>query len=48
MSDNANGSGIDPSGFSWTSDSAAAGSGQTVAIPFPTSGYYTVADSGCP
>ena len=42
VSDNANGSGIDPAGFSWTSDSAAAGSGQTVAIAFPASGYYTV------
>ena len=42
VSDNSGGSGIDPGGFSWTSDSAAAGSGQTVAIAFPTSGYYTV------
>jgi hypothetical protein len=43
VSDNEKGSGIDPGGFSWTSNRAAAGSGQTVAIAFPEAGYYSLA-----
>ena len=35
-------SGIDPNGFAWTKDSTAAGGGQTVAIAFPRSGWYSI------
>jgi hypothetical protein len=34
------GSGIDPAGLSWTKDDAAAGTGASLTITFPTSGYY--------
>jgi hypothetical protein len=36
------GSGIDPAGFSWTSNRTAVGTGQTLAVTFPATGYYTL------
>ena len=42
LSDNAGGSGIDTDAIWWTRDSDAAGSGASVSLTFPRSGYYTV------
>jgi hypothetical protein len=36
------GSGIDPAGFSWTSNRTAVGTGQALAVTFPATGYYTL------
>ena len=42
VADNAGGSGIDPNGFAWTATGTAGGSGPSVTLTFPSSGYYTV------
>ena len=42
LSDNSRGSGIDTDALWWTRDSEAAGSGASVTLTFPRSGYYTL------
>ena len=42
VADNAGGSGIDNGGFAWTAEGTAGGNGPSVALTFPSAGFYTV------
>ncbi len=42
VADNSGGSGIDPNGYTWKNGDTPAGSGPSITLSFPTTGYYTI------